>query len=469
MDAKSPLSPLRHAQARTPKTQLVVLLFLFVLAGGLVFWLKLTERNPTESLPLDTSVAPIESENAPPAATIDRKLLAEVKDATESDRIVREPEPFLHLLLESGKLVAGDFRRMKAPFIDDATYQQIDADPASWRGRPLVAKARFNFVTQEQVPLGPSIAAGDPQFHYWRGVATDDLGRTWSFSVLEPPDGIAAGDVIKMEGFFFKKLALFDPADPAKLIDPTLHLIGKRVVKSFLHMAPVTELSQAILSTVRDYSIQDRLEVPDEALWHVLSYVQNVDADALAAGAEEGLAGENDAIYLTAQALLKDPVQYRGAPVRLLGSASADQPPWFKDLGPDGENPLDIPIVWHSLLVHQGPTFTYVISAERPPAWVRGQPTVLVEGVFLKLYTYQAINRQTVTCPLIIAKRFVPFRIAAEELRSGFSWLLIGTSVPLVLGLLYLAMRDRKDADSFRAMQMKRRQARRGGAAPPPG
>ncbi len=436
--------------------------FLFAVVLGLFTYLRVTDKPPAQSTPIDTSVAPLESENAPPATRIDFDLLKEVTDSTEAQRIVREPEPFLHVLLEAGKLVAGDFRRMKAPYADDALYQQILDQPDAWRGKPVIAKARFNFATEEKVPLRDDTGAGtESTFRYWRGVATDDLGRAWSFSLLEPPDAIAPGEVIKIEGFFFKKLALFDPADPAQLIDPTLHLIGKRVVKSFLRMPPVHELSRSILQTVRDYSIEDRLEIPEEPLWHVLSYVQQIDADALAAAAEEDTISDVDARYLTNQALQQDPEQYRGSPVRLLGSVSAEQRPWFKD----DENPLDLPMVWHSLLVHNGPKFTYLISTERPPEWVSGQATVIVEGVFLKLYTYQAMNRQTVTCPLVVVKRFVPFRIGTDELKSTFSWGLVALSAPILLGLLWMAMRDRNAAAELRVAQEQRRTRRRAGTA----
>jgi len=445
--------------------RLIILAVVFVAAFSLFAWLRWMESAPLEAEPADAGVIPMEAVEgiAPPGATIDHDLLAEVRDATESERVIREPQPFLHLLFEAGKLVAGDFRRMKAPFVDDALHERILAAPDAWRGRPLVAKARFSFATEERIPL----AEGGEQFRFWRGVAGDDLGRTWSFSVLEPPGDLAPGDVIRIEGFFFKKLALFDPVDSRQLIDPTLHLIGKRVVKSFLHMPSVRELSPAILSTLRDYEIQDRLDLPDEPLWHVLSYVDNTDADVLAAAAEESVNRESgEALYVTSAALLKDPDRYRGEAVRLLGSMSRDQPPWPKDLGPDGENPLDIPVVWHSLLVHQGPTFTYLISKERPPGWTRGNPTVIVEGIFFKLFTYQAKNRQTVTCPLVVVKRFVPFTIESEALRSGISWALIGLSVPLVGGLLFWAMRDRKAAEELRHRRSARRRGHRPGEAP---
>lgn len=448
---------------RTPRTQLVVLTFLLLVVIGLFGWLKLTEAPRDSTVPVDSATTPLEAENAPAAAQIDRELLQEVRDATAADRIVREPRPFLHVLFEAGKLVPGDFRRLKATLADDAVYQQLLEQPGEWRGRAVVAKARFNFATAEKVPLGDRDSAGNEmQFSYWRGVATDDLGRTWSFSLLEEPTGIGPGDVIKIEGFFFKKLALFDPDHPDELIDPTLHLIGKRVVKSFLRMPPVKQLSMALLSTVRDYTIEDRLTLPEEPLWHVMSFVQNIDADALAAAAEVG-SGLGEATYLTNQALTKSPDEYRGAPVRLLGSVSDQQKPWFRD----DENPLDLPQVWHSLLVHNGPSFSYLISPERPPEWITGQATVLVEGVFLKLHTYQAVNRQTVTCPVVVVKRFVPFRIETEGLRANISWILIGVSAPIVLGVLLLAARDRKAAAALQEKRLHRRKARREG--PPPG
>lgn len=447
---------------KSPRSQLVIMAVLLLLVVGVYSWLRMGDQPTDTAMPIETGSSPIDAENAPPAAHVDPELLAEVKDASEADRVVREPQPFLHVLLEAGKLVPGDFRRLGAQIVDDELYRRILDDPAPWRGKALVAKARFNFATEEKVPLGERDSTGvEREFRYWRGVATDDLGRAWSFSLLEEPLDLQPGDVIKIEGFFFKKLALFDPDDPNQLIDPTLHLIGKRVVKSFLRMPPVKEVSRALLATVRDYSIEDRLTLPEEPMWHLLSYVQNSDADALAQAAELEEVDGGQASYITNQALLQHPDEYRGEPVRLLGSVSDQQRPWWHD----DENPLDLPMIWHSLLVHNGPSFTYLISIDKPPEWVSGSATVLVEGVFFKLYTYQAINRQTVTCPVVIVKRFVPFRIGTDELKGNLSSILIAVSAPMIFGLLWLAMRDRKAAAALQEQQIARRRARRAATA----
>jgi hypothetical protein len=396
--------------------------------------------------------------------TVDFELLKEVNDATEAERIVREPQPFLHLLIEAGKLEPGDFTRLGAHVADEALYRELLLRPAAWRGLPVTAKARFNFATEEKVPLGARDPAGEElQFRYWRGVATDDFGRIWSYSLLEEPTGLVAGDVIKIEGFFFKKLALFDRHYPEELIDPTAHLVGKRIVKSWLPMAPVTELSSELLATVRDDSLDERRALPDEPLWHLLSFVQHADAEWIAASAEASEAAfdrENpDARDATYQALLREPALHRGTPVRLVG-ALLDQPPSSRD----EENPLELPHIWHTFIVHGGPTFTYLVSAEPPPEWAAGQAAVQVEGLFFKLHAYEARNDRMVTCPVVVVKRFVPLHIGIDELRSGISWILITISAPLVAVMLLLAMRDRAAAAALQEARIARRRSRR----PPP-
>ncbi len=419
-------------------------------------------------LALAGGVAHAQAGDATPLrSTIDFALLKEVKDATEAERIVREPQPFLHVLIEAGKLEPDDFTRLGAHVADEALYRELLLHPDAWRGAPVSAKARFNFATEEKVELGSRDPAGEElSFRYWRGVATDDLGHIWSFSLLEEPTGLAAGDVIKIDGFFFKKLALFDRHYPEELIDPTAHLVGKRIVKSFLPMAPVTELSSELLAAVRDDTLEERRALPDEPLWHLLSFVQQADAEWLAASAEESEAafdranpGARDATY---QALLREPAAHRGSPVRLVG-ALVDQPP---PRSHDEENPLELPHVWHTFFVHGGPTFTYLVSAERPPDWAAGQAAVQVEGLFFKLHAYEARNDRVVTCPVLVVKRFVPLHIGIAELRSGVSWILITISAPLVAVMLLLAMRDRKAAAALQEARMARRRSRR---APPSG
>jgi len=433
------------------------LVLLFVAAGGAAH----AQAAPASPAAQGTGAT------TPLHSNVDFELLKEVNDATEAERIVREPQPFLHLLIEAGKLEPGDFTRLGARVADDALYRELLLRPAEWRGQPITAKARFNFSTEEKVPLGARDPAGEElSFRYWRGVATDDFGRIWSFSLLEEPTGLVAGDVIKIEGFFFKKLALFDRKYPEELIDPTAHLVGKRIVKSWLPMAPVTELSSELLAEVRDATPEERRELPDEPLWHLLSFVQQADGDSIARSAAEAAAAferaDPDARDATYEALLRDPAAHRGAPVRLVGALLDRQPPRSRD----EENPLELPHIWQTLFVHGGPTFSYLISAEAPPEWAAGQAAVQVEGLFYKLHAYEARNDRMVTCPVLVVKRFVPLYPGIDELRSGISWILIAISAPLVAVMLLLAMRDRKAAAALQEARLARRRARK---APPSG
>jgi len=430
--------------APSDRARLIGMGVLLILVTGLFFWLR--NETPTPE-PIEDPFRPALEENAPPAASVDQELLAQVQDGSDAQRVARESRPFLHLLMESGKLVPGDFRRMDTLALDSDRFEEVLADPASFRGRPVTARGFFSFARERTVSLALDDSGGGQKLPYFEGLVQDDLGRQYSFSILERPDGFQPGEVVKVPGFFFKRFRMQAPDDPDRWIEPTLHIVGKKLVRSFYRMEPVTELSSSLLDTVRDYEISDQLEIPEEALYHVLSYVQNTDADELARQAGDR----------TAHELRKNPAEFRGERVRLLGTFHDS---WPRHLGPEGENPLDLPVVWHGLLIHGGPTFTYLIGPEREPEWVRSNVNVIAEGVFLKRYAYQAKNGEIVPCPLIIVKRFVSYNVDTASVNNAFSMLLIGLAV-LLLGWFGISVyTDRRSTAEYRRRFLERRRAR---------
>ncbi len=395
----------------------------------------------------EQAARPADEGNAPPAARVDRELLGEVKDSTPEERVVREREPLLHLLMESGKLVPGDFRRLKARLLDDDPFQAIETSPAEHRGEPWVVKARYLSCKAEQIMLDVSDTTVTQGLTCHVGLARDDNGRAYSFSVLEEPRDFSPGQVLRLNGFFFKKVALFDPGS-GDLVDPTLHFVGKEILHSFLAIPPVTELDLPFLESVRDYELEDQANIRDDALWHVLSYVINTDAETISATGQD----------CTQKMLLDRPTELRGQAVRVLGSFHDH---WERQLGPGGENPLDLMSVYHSLLVHFGPCFTYLISAERPPDWIREKNVnVIAEGIFLQRYCYVAKSHEVITCPLIVVKRFVKFTVRDDSLRKIAPTAIVGAGVVLLGWVLYSSRRDRRVTSELQRKLVARKRAR---------
>jgi len=452
----------RVPQGGSEKIRLLAMAVLLVVLVVVYFATRNKGGGTDQAVPMDTRFDPIETstENAPPVPKVDPARLAEVRDATEQERVIIEAAPLQHLLEEASAAVPGDFRRLGARRLTDELYEQVLADPARFRGQPFVTKGLFAWsapTPADMVYSGPSgdLAGTLPVF---RGLFTDERGRQYTFTVLDDPAAMEPGQVVRLAGFFFKAQAVFAPGDDSEVIDPTLHFVGERLVRSYLAMEPVEEISLPLLeSTVRDYEIHEKMDLPEEPLYHVLSYVKNVDADELSARAQD----------TTAAALRIHPNRYRGRPVRVLGTFHKM---WVRELGDHGENPLEIPSVYHGLLVHNGPTFTYFISLDPKPDWVTENPhtNVIAEGIFLKVYLYQAQNGQAVVCPLLVVKRFLPYVVDSSSIHLVLMVGVLGIAGVMLLWFGVSALRDRSTDQEFRRRYFARKKkalARQLGAA----
>lgn len=452
MDPKRLMQP----SPRSERTRIIAMGVLLAMLVFLFLYLRRPQAPPPEGTADDFFVPRLDPENAPPAAKVDPGRLAEVRDATPADRVLREQGPLQHLLEESMRSVPGDFRRLKASRLDSKLYDEILANPDTYRGQPLVAKGFFSWAVEEVFPF--QVEGIQAERSVWHGLLQDDLGHRFSFVVTEKPENIAEGTVVRLEGFFFKKAAIFSPRDEQDLVDPTLSIVGPRLVRSYLRMEPVQQLSPALLATVRDAELLESMELPEEALYHTLSFLQNVDADVL----------QEHAMDCTAAALKASPDLYRGQAVRVLGTFYET---WPRSLGnQEGENPLEIPFVYHGLLVHSGPTFTYIISEEKEPDWVTRKTDVIVEGIFLKRYLYQARNGESITCPLIVVKRYQPFIVDSSAVRNLLFYFLLGLGIFMLSWFLWSTFGDRKANEAYRRryFQMKKKQmaAQRAAAGP---
>lgn len=426
---------------------MIVMVVLLIVVSAVFFYSRLTTTDTRPSTPED-AIRPRTPGNAPPAARPDPALLTGVRDSTSAEQAIRENEPFVHLMREAGKLVAGDFSRLDTQDLDDeAVLLQLLADPAAARGQPFSARGLFSFVEEKSIDIVLDGVGGavTGTLTYYQGMVQDMSGHSYSFSVLEEPENIEPGQIVRIRGFFFKRFALFDPADPDRLIEDTVHLVGKRIVRSFLRMDPVSEISPALMATIRDYELEDQLRIPEEPLFHTLSYVMNVDADELSAQATD----------YTSFTLRTNPQEHRGQAVRVLGTFFES---WPQHLGVTGENPLDLPEVWHGLLVHGGPSFTFMILPEREPEWAKNGTTVIAEGIFLKRYAYQARNGEAVSAPLIVVKRFIRYEVNADAVNTMLmSVVCIVIALALFGWFLMSVFGDRKANVRFRKRYYERR------------
>ncbi|MEW6746328.1 MAG: hypothetical protein AB1486_26600, partial [Planctomycetota bacterium] len=431
------------------KARIVAMLVLFVLVLAAFIYLQ-GMRKPAAELEAPywepvTDSEPIPEVTRLPGAQVDPAQLARVADDRLETRVQRDAEAYQYLLRETRKLVPGDMELLGA---QPPEYEKLLQDPAAFRGKAMVVKGTLEAIW---------VYRGNDEPEY-RGLLRDRLGHLYFFTVIHPPE-VIEGDVIKIEGFFFKLFAYQD--DKQETLDNLPYIVGKTAVRSFLPWDPVTSVDPTLLEAVRDDSLRNMDVLEQEPLCHLLSYSLNVDTEAFAAAARQVRHAD----------LMKDPGSLRGSAICLTGSF---QLKWPKLLGPNGENPLGIRTVWHALLWQGGRHLTYLISAKPFPDWVQARDYVWVVGLFLKRHAWESKREGVVTGPVVIVQNIVPWEAPQRIIDPAVVLVVAGLVGFVLLGILVSVFVDRRSAREFRRRYLERQRQRleKGGLAsphPPPG
>ncbi|MFH2001603.1 MAG: hypothetical protein ABIK28_18105 [Planctomycetota bacterium] len=364
-----------------------------------------------------------------PGAKVDLAKLSEIKDKDLAQRVIKETEPYHHLVQQAARLVYGDMELLGAR---KALWEEIVNDPQAFRGKPLEIKGNlqwFEKTTFNEVPL-------------YRGSLVSKDGKDYYFTILNMPAEIKVHDVVKLQGFFFKLYSFNAPEDDRR-IDNAVFLVGKQLIPSFYQMEPVTTLDMDLLNSIYDYDILDLAKYFEEKpLYHILSYVQNMDKETL-----QKIDFGNEVLP---PEILRKPDQYRGKPVKILGEIVLM--PVEKVLGPDGENPLNTARCYHGVLLnYRGGKmgFCYFISLEKP-AWMKKDDLVYMKGFFFRNYAYRTQNENLQPAPLIIVSGFEKFVLPEDNTIAYFSIGILGVSFLISLYFFMNVMKDRKHNQQYR-------------------
>ena len=422
----------RAGSAGSDKARIIFLVVLSaVVVAAFFYFQNLSLRQAQE---LDTDLE--DYLDAPPPirevyAKVDPARLEDVRDATPAERVVREKDAYLYLIKESAKLIPGDMEILGVQNIPPA---DLRADPASFRGRPVEIKGALEWFEREEFQ----------DFKLFRGYLVTPEGDYVYFTVMNMPDEIEIGGVMKLQGFFFKIFSC-SLADGSTRAGNAVYLVGNRLKPSFYHMDPVTELDPEILDSLYVYTFEDSLkEFRDKPLFHFLSYVRNMDPQRKASLEYQEL--------LPAE-IRNRPMDYRGKPVKVLGYVKWSQ---IRSLGPEGENPLGVPSIIHALAYNYRGGWCYFLTFDLPD-WIRSNDMVYVKGIFYRNYTYTSRRGDPVSAPVLIACEYEPFVPPEDRATPMLMWF-FGVFAILLVGFFFLSVfRDRKEARRFRARFIERK------------
>lgn len=393
-----------------------------VFVAGFVYFRAKAEPDPDKK----EDLAAVRQEEAPfelvrqPAAKIDPKRLESTKDATKLERLVREPEPYTHLLSEAYKLTPGDLEVMGLRTLDIAALRR---DPALYRGTPFEVKGTVEAI---------DVVSGD-KYHEVRGRIRLENDDVVAFAVLRESD-CTPGDVVRLQGFFFKFVDL--ETSPGTWVENVPLLIGRALTRSFIDLAPNPSLDAVSWDLVRDHGLEDQIELQEEILFEVLNYVRSLTPEQRTTlPAQE----------VTWADLRRNPNAYRGKLVQITAQCPYDYQ-WPRTLGPSGENPLDHRVFYDGIAGVMGDRLFRWIAFEPLKREEVGDLNVShITGVFFKNVAWENKRGHTYNGPLIVPIRFVPFRSPTDNTQSFLNWIVIG-AVSLVGSMLAFSLFGNRNA-----------------------
>ena len=242
----------------------VLTVLALIVVAAIIFFNHLSRLQDDEA-----ALNPDDFVNAPdtfrlPGAKVDFNILESVRDQEMAEQVVKEKEPYLHLIQQASRLVYGD---MDLLGVQTAVPEKILEDPAACRGKPYEIKGNLQWY--EKIT--------DLDFELYRGYLTSYDGDYFYFTVRDMEENIAIGDIVKLQGFFFKRYS-FNLSGEEERVKDAIFLIGKRLIPSFYEMPVVRALDMSLLDTLYDYELVDMMKEFDEKpLYHMLSFVKNMD------------------------------------------------------------------------------------------------------------------------------------------------------------------------------------------------
>ncbi|MFO1053483.1 MAG: hypothetical protein U1F36_14820 [Planctomycetota bacterium] len=402
--------------------------------------------------------------------SLDRELLATVKDSTPQDRLVTETEPLNHLLDKSLGVLPTAAEALGRPR-EPVPLSVLQGSPQTYRGAWLWYSGRLRYVSE------PKTGHPIDGYRIYEGfIETDgvDGGGVVMFRVSRVAPGVTIGDWVRVEGFFMKlrDSRVLPDADHAPL------LVGSELMKDFQPWVPVEKLDPAMFADLHDgrfskgESRDRRFEVIEEGdsqadlessqsepLWYLASYAMHRRG-----GPDDDLPN-----WRLQPAFVKDE-QYRaiaftdevprGSPYRLLGTFVMSH--WF------AANPNPIGVSYWSTVWIQSPN----LGGKLLPIWVPrkiegfeyGDP-LEVRAYWFKRHHYELARGGEALTPVFVAAdldRYVtlPESPVVTALKYVFAGL-----VAVIVGVFYFVSRaDKRRRDEHEERMTKRRRKHMGEA-----
>lgn len=374
---------------------------------------------------------------------LDANLLAQIKDATHADRVVKERNAFREVS-HAAKALVGSWLYVlgepQFPFEDGVTKA------AASRGKPFRLRGEILDRFEE--------TNADGEREVWWTLQTLD-GHKFQFIDITASDSIALREnFVLADGYFFK---YYDSKFEG--VDMTAPLfVGRAVEPSFKLAAPISEPSLTLLANVKDQPLgthnNPTLLDRKPELWHLMNVARTVgrDPDLLAKATKDSILLDEASL----KELSKNPGVFRGRMFELGGMVREE------GTSQVGENPLrerNISSAWirndlvGTNLTHLKAPGNFQFGLNRGP--------MIYHGYFLMLWAYEDTEGNHLRTPVFV----VTDAVAQEKITPPFAgqiiMMFLGIAIAIGFILFTLIKRDKKASHVAMGKVAARRAARK--------
>jgi hypothetical protein len=408
-----------------------------------VVWM-LTKRQRAENSEFATEQTPVLTDLRESLPKPDMDKLASVKDATEAEQVILEPEAFAELSRLGRNLFASWLYLLGEPAFP---FDAEAAEKEAVRGQPF--RLRATLLDGRSLRRG----VGLPE-EYWCLLRTDD-GQLVHYVAMNPPEELFGSEnFVLADGYYFKQYR--QRVEEEWLSAPLF--VGRILEPSFREAEPTATPDLGLLAGVRDQPLgthnDPRLVDEEPGLWHLLNVARTVKEDSAALAALQAEATMLD--YETLEALSRDPELFRGRLFKLGGMVREAATVRAR------ENPLrarEISSAWTRNDMH-GDTLLHLKAAGEFD-FQAGKGPVEYHGFFLMLWSYVDTQGQPRRVPVFaVTDADVPV-LPTPPFANQMAFIFIGLAVAIG-GLMYLIVqRDRKRNEAAMKALVEKRAARR--------
>lgn len=380
------------------------------------------------------------------------EIMDQARDETRVERLVRESEPFKHLLEASLNVVPAAARQLGMPR-QPLDVEQLRSNPSQHRGDYLWSKGELLGLS------GPIAGHPIPDYDYYEGRLENPEGETVMFAVSLPPDPeIEIGDWVRIEGFFLK---LRDGYYPEVSRAPML--VGPQLLADQPDWDPVLQLDPRVLDLIADgnfgefymegmHSDLTLEEYQNTPLWHLTSYaLSHKDDKSFREWREVPAYVEEDQWF----AIMRGEYP-KGMPMRVLGELLKG-----RTIQAD-RNPIGVE-AWTEVWVR-----IHDLGGRLVPVWIperldnlHTREAVELRAYLFKRHAYDSIEGDRRFTPLFVAPTLNRYVNVEHPLVRQIGVVLVGL-VGLIIGVFYfMARSDRITRDQHEIAMIERRRRRR--------